>query len=123
MGIVPVASLAARVTADRRDDDIDFETHELGRERRQAIEFSLCVAPFDNNVFPLHIPKLSQSLGNASVRAEIVEGETALRILCVGFLPAAAPGLSQPQPPPRRLEGLKKIVSSLLPTEVLSAES
>ena len=31
--------------------------------------------------------------------------------------------IAHAQQPPRRLEGLKKVVSSLLPTEVLSAES
>ena len=63
MGIVVVASLAARVdTRTTRDDDVYLETHELGRERRKAIEFSLCKSPLNDNVFPLHISKLAQTL-------------------------------------------------------------
>ena len=63
MGIVEVASLAARVAAGpRRDDDVYLETHQLGRERREAIEFSLRISPLNDDVFPLHVPKLAQTL-------------------------------------------------------------
>ena len=57
------------------------------------------------------------------MRAAIAEEEGQLGILSAGLSLAAAPEPSQPQPPPRRLEELKKVVSSLLPTEVLSDES
>ncbi len=36
--------------------------HEFGRERREAIRFSLRVSPLNADVLPLHVPKLSQSL-------------------------------------------------------------
>ena len=63
MGIVEVASLAARVVSrTSRDDDVYLETHQLGRKRREAIGFSLCISPLNDNVFPLHVPKLAQTL-------------------------------------------------------------
>ena len=80
MGIVDVASLAARVACrTSRDDDVYLETHQLGRERGEAIEFSLCISILDDNVLPLHVPKLAQTLRNASMRVAIVERETAIR--------------------------------------------
>ena len=45
-----------------RDDDVYLETHQLGRERGEAIEFSLRISPLNDNVFPLHVPKLAQTL-------------------------------------------------------------
>ena len=71
MGIVTVASLAARVAAGPRDDDIHVETHELGREVGQAVEFSLRLSILNDNVFTLHLAKLAQTLPEclAAVRA------------------------------------------------------
>ena len=63
MGIVAVASLAARVAVGTtRDDDVYLETHQFGRERGEAIEFPLCISILNDNVFPLHVPKLAQTL-------------------------------------------------------------
>src|SRR5262249_53119521 len=45
-----------------RDDDIHLETHQLGDERRNAIKFSLCRSPLNDNVFPLYVPKFAQTL-------------------------------------------------------------
>jgi hypothetical protein len=45
-----------------RDDDVDFETHQFGHERGDTIGFSLCRSPFNDNVFPLHVPKLAEAL-------------------------------------------------------------
>ncbi len=60
MGIVAVASLAGRVAARAtRDDDVDFETHKLRRERGETIEFSLCMSKLDDNILPLHVSKLT----------------------------------------------------------------
>ena len=39
MGIVLVASLAARVRRTNRDDDVHLETRQLGHERGEAIGF------------------------------------------------------------------------------------
>ena len=35
--------------------------HQFGRERREAILFSLCVSILNDNVFPLHILQLTQT--------------------------------------------------------------
>ena len=45
-----------------RDDDVYLETHEFGRERGEAIEFSVGGSPINDDVFPLHITKLAQTL-------------------------------------------------------------
>ena len=63
MGIVAVASLAARIySRTARNDNVYLETHQLGRERALAIAFSLRRPPLNYNVFSLHIPKLAQTL-------------------------------------------------------------
>ena len=63
MGIVTVASLSGtgccRAT---RDDDVYLETHELSRKRSEAIALSFCKSPLNDNVFPLDVPKLPQTL-------------------------------------------------------------
>ena len=60
MGIVEVASLGngLRRTTETR---FDLELHEFGRER-QAIWFSLGISILNDNVFPLHVAKLAQTL-------------------------------------------------------------
>src|ERR1051325_3947578 len=45
-----------------RDNDVNLEIHQLGRERGETIEFSLCKSPLYDNVFPLHVSKLTQTL-------------------------------------------------------------
>ena len=63
MGIVTVASLAARVVCRTTgDDDVYLETHEFGRQRGESIELSLRISPLNDNVFPLHVAKLAQPL-------------------------------------------------------------
>ena len=63
MGIVVVASLAARCSSrTSRHDNLNVETHQLGRERGEAMEFSLCKSPLYDDVFPLHVCKLPQAL-------------------------------------------------------------
>ena len=63
MGIVAVASLAARVSV----EPAVTMTSTLRRTSsaasvREAIEFSLRRSPLNDNVFPLHVPKLAQPL-------------------------------------------------------------
>ncbi|MGE5307038.1 MAG: hypothetical protein ACM3TN_27345 [Alphaproteobacteria bacterium] len=41
-------------------ETLRVKTKEL-RKRREAIEFSLCISPLDDNVFPLHVSKLAQT--------------------------------------------------------------
>ena len=114
MGIVTVASLAARVSCrTTRDDDVYLETHELGRERREAIEFSLCISPLNDNVFPLDVPKLAQTLPEClDAGRDSGRGGTSLDILSGGFSSAAAP---EPQPqPPRARKRLSKAPAILV---------
>ena len=80
MGIVVVASLAARVGwRTGGDDDIHLETHELGRKRGEAIEFSLCIAILNDNIFPLHVAKLAQPLPQRLDAVRDSGSETAFR--------------------------------------------
>ena len=63
IGIVDVAPLAARVgRPTARDDDLDLESHELGRERGKTFQFSLCRSPLDENVFSLDVTELAKTL-------------------------------------------------------------
>ena len=62
MGIVAVASLAERKSSTPVNDNVYFETHQLSRERGKAIDFSLMTSPFNDNVFPLDVSKLAQTL-------------------------------------------------------------
>ena len=45
-----------------RNDDVYFETHQFGGKRGEAVQFSLCISPLNDNVFPLHVSKLAQTL-------------------------------------------------------------
>jgi hypothetical protein len=67
----------------------------LSRKRGKAIEFPLCVSILNDNVFPLHVPKLAQSLlervGASSVRGsgrtiEVSYLENFLRLLGLGWI-------------------------------------
>jgi len=79
MGIVIVASLAARVGDEppvtmmstlthstyaqgHGEEARIHETHEVGRERGETIEFFLSRPPLNDNVFPLNVTKLAQTL-------------------------------------------------------------
>ena len=63
IGIVLVASLAARITTLlTADDDIDFLLHELVHERGHPIQSALPIAAFDQDVFALHVTEIAQSL-------------------------------------------------------------
>ena len=63
IGIVWVASLAARVGGGRTGDNhVDLETHQFGRKRRETIELSLRRPPLNHNVFPLDVTKIAKTL-------------------------------------------------------------
>jgi len=64
MGIVLVACLAARSVAlrARGDNHVDLETHQLGRELREALDVARGSAELDDEVLALHVAQLSQSL-------------------------------------------------------------
>ena len=61
-------------------DDVDLDMDQLGRERGEAIEFSLCISILNDNVFPLDVPKLAQTLrGMPRCALGLAEGEPAVR--------------------------------------------
>jgi hypothetical protein len=45
-----------------RHNDVNIEPNQLGSEGWEAIVFSLCVSVLNNNVLPLHVPMLTQTL-------------------------------------------------------------
>ena len=45
-----------------RDDEVDFETHELGGKLAAALDFSFCRAPFDDDVLTLNVSELAETL-------------------------------------------------------------
>jgi hypothetical protein len=55
MGSVLVACFAVRISASRGDDDIDFETNQLGRESRQPFWRALGIPCFDDDVLALDV--------------------------------------------------------------------
>src|SRR5262245_33250489 len=63
MGIVTVASLAARVDGGPFATMMStFESHEFGRERGETVEFSLRVSILNDDISPLHVAKLAEAL-------------------------------------------------------------
>ena len=63
MGIVAVAFLGcAYFCPTGRNDDVDLEPHQLGREREASIEFSFTRSLLNDDVFPLDVPELAQAL-------------------------------------------------------------
>ena len=58
-----------------RDDDVYLEPHQLGRERGEAIEFSLCRSTLDDNVLSFHVPNLAEPLAEClGARSESGKG-------------------------------------------------
>ena len=63
MGIVEVASLAARVTIGPAVTMMStLRPTSSAASPGSAIEFTLCISPLNDNVFPLHVTKLAQPL-------------------------------------------------------------
>ena len=62
MGIVALAFLAAKAVAAGGDDDINFETDQLGCKVRQPFEFPIRISVLNENVFSFDIAKLAQPL-------------------------------------------------------------
>ena len=63
MGIVALAFLAAEVPPAGGDDDVNLETHQFGCEVRQPIEFPICIAKLNDDVFTFDIAELAQTAG------------------------------------------------------------
>ena len=61
MGIVEVL-LGGAGCCPHRDNHVYLETYQLSRERGEAIRFSLCRRPFNDNVFSLDVAKLAQAM-------------------------------------------------------------
>src|SRR4029077_9330885 len=51
-----------RIRRAGRDNDVHVETNQLGRKIGQSIEFSLCISVLNDNVFPLHVTEVAQTL-------------------------------------------------------------
>ena len=65
MGIVLVAFLAARIPGPScYHDDINLETHQLGRKLREPIELPLRISVLDGDVLSFYVAKLAQSQPN-----------------------------------------------------------
>ena len=63
MGIVVVASFAARTAgAVLRDDDVDFEMNQLGREVGEPLILPLRTSVLDDDVLALDLTELAQPL-------------------------------------------------------------
>ena len=62
MGIVALAFLAAKHPGLRGDDDVNFETDQLGCKVRQPFELPFRISVLNDNVFPFDIAKLAQPL-------------------------------------------------------------
>ncbi len=65
MGIVLVAFLAARTHVPScYHDDINLETHQLGRKLREPIELPLRISVLDGDVLSFYVATLAQSQPN-----------------------------------------------------------
>ena len=65
MGIVFVAFLAARIgLSPPRHEDMDLETHQLGRKLGEPIELPLRIPVLDGDVLSFYVAKLAQSQPN-----------------------------------------------------------
>ena len=66
MGIVLVAFLAARIGHGSAcyHDDINLETHQLGRKLREPIGLPLRISVLDGDVLSFYVAKLAQSQPN-----------------------------------------------------------
>ena len=66
MGIVLVAFLAARIdlVPSCYHDDINLETHQLGRKLREPIELPLRISVLDGDVLSFYVATLAQSQPN-----------------------------------------------------------
>jgi hypothetical protein len=62
MGIVSVAASGLNRLRSLRHDDIDVRLDQLGDERRQPIEFSLCIANLEGHVAVLDPAELVERL-------------------------------------------------------------
>ena len=94
MGIVLVAFLAARISRvpSCYHDDINLETHQLGRKLREPIALPLRISVLDGDVLSFYVATLAQSqpncLGTGGLTSWI---GTTIDTLSEGLSSAAAP--------------------------------
>ena len=94
MGIVLVAFLAARI---RRvpscyHDDINLETHQLGRKLREPIALPLRISVLDGDVLSFYVATLAQSQPNCLGTGGLTElDRPTIDTLSEGLSSAAAP--------------------------------
>ena len=104
MGIVVVATFAARVEfAPAVMMTSGFETHELSRVLAAAFGIPVCGAPVDDDAFPLHVPRLAQTLTEGFEAGEAGGRRSRHRRnpMRQTLRPAAARRLSLPRPSTR----------------------
>jgi hypothetical protein len=58
-----------RIGGHGRDDEVDLETDEIGREARQAIAAPLCIAVLDADVLPLDPSEVTEPLSECPMPA------------------------------------------------------
>ena len=104
MGIVLVAFLAARIrpVPSCYHDDINLETHQLGRKLREPIALPLCISVFDGDVLSFYVAKLAQSQSNCLGTGGLTSCDrSSIDTLSAGLSSAAAPW---PQPQRQRAQ-------------------
>src|SRR5215471_19671434 len=57
----------AYIAGTTRYDDVYLQAYQFGSEHRKAIHFSLIRSPLNDNVFPLYIPQLAETLAERLV--------------------------------------------------------
>ena len=93
MGIVLVAFLAARIAGPScYQDDINLETHQLGRKLREPIDLALRISVLDGDVLSFYVAKLAQSQPNCLGTGGLSSlGRSTIDTLSAGLSSAAAP--------------------------------
>ena len=98
MGIVLVAFLAARIAQvpSCYHDDINLETHQLGRKLRDPIELPLRISVLDGDVLSFYVATLAQSQPNSLGTGGVTSCDRPpIDTLSAGLSSAAAPRLEK----------------------------
>jgi hypothetical protein len=104
MGIMTVASLAARVTVGRRDNDIHLQTHQLGRKLTLVIRVPLRMDTQRRCFSPPRTPSRAAPAGMPQRELRRRRVWCQLGMLSGGFSLAVAPRLERSVPRAKYLE-------------------
>src|SRR5437660_12800968 len=58
----------------RRDNQVDFEPHELRGEIEKSVEFAIRVPEYDHNVLPFEVSDVSESLAQCLAMDHLTRG-------------------------------------------------